>query len=113
MIFFKATEEQLLEILGRACKASIAVGIGVYHYNSEDTFPPEYFKRKVEGKLITLDYIKGRMVKLTIEKLKAPYYASNSWPLREDYQSWITTYPDNSLIEKSGATVVTMEEAGY
>lgn len=98
---FTATDDQIREMCALACAASIPVGMGFLHYNREDRYSGVKFDIE-DGAY--LDYVDGRMVKLTIHKRP-----NDVWEIprdaRADYQSWVRMYPTNrALAEAAGVT---------
>jgi len=108
---FKATELQVLQIAANAVNASNPGdphSMGWLHY-SEKVFTPEDIKFTSRG--VSLDYVGGRMVKLTIRTTETPevFYIRNDLDI--EYQSWVTKYPTvQSLIESVKGTEIINDE---
>lgn len=98
MIHFKATNDQLRQLINNAINASSPVGLGLMHFKAGDiSLDRDKFEdqlRSPNGNIISVDYFQGRMVKLTIWKNKD---MDGSYRMREnirgDYESWICKYP--------------------
>lgn len=100
MARFKATKDQLADLLAKAANASAPVGMGFLHYDGRKTFTAKDFPNPQHG----ADYVQGRMVKFY------PYEVSPGlWELDEPahgYQSWAGKYPTaKALIEAAGLKV--------
>jgi len=105
---FKATEQQVKEMAVNAVKASAPMGMGFLHYNSTHEFEPEMFEISKFG--LELDYVHGRMVKLTIKSLGNGEWQpmGRSGDPTPDYQSWVRAYPKfEDLLKSVGITEVT------
>lgn len=103
-MLIKATEQQIKEMMAKACNASTPMGLGMLHYDADTNFKPDDFDL-IDG-YNQLDYVQGRMIKLDFERKAEDLWKSYSFPPRLDYQSWATEYPDNNLILSVGAEVV-------
>jgi len=94
---FKATEEQIKQIAANAVNASIPMGMGFLQATNKE-FKSTEFDLTKSG--LNLDYVQGRMVKLTINRLE-----NNKWIIvgsaRADYQSWVSKYPTNRALVES------------
>jgi len=101
---FKATEEQVKQIAVNAVTASAPMGMGFLHHQPDQEFKPDDFKIDKFG--LSLDYVQGRMVKLSIGKTENGNWQIHGEP-RSDYQSWIQKYSTNEeLIKSVGAEPV-------
>ena len=98
IIKFTATADQLLKIAANAVIASRPGGMGFLHF--QDKFyvwqEMEQYMRgdgTPDTPVVSLDYVDGRMVKLTIFNAERPgeYYIRDNF--RPDYQSFCGTYP--------------------
>lgn len=96
-MIFSATEQQILQIAANATNASFPMGMGLMHFRNT-TFKPEDFQI-LDGK-VRLDYVQGRMVKLSIWK-----NTDGTWEIPEgvriDYQSWLAEYPTIEALVRS------------
>lgn len=93
-MIFRATPQQIGQILANAYNASTAVGMGQMHYRPGD-IDPLIFRDLVYNQLSTeiyVDYCFGRMMKVFIEKAGDTYRTPTKNPDPE-YQSWAKTYP--------------------
>ena len=94
----KATTKQLAQLLKNAFDASVPMGMGFLHYDPKGV-PLEHFQEGMKEHTdprINLDYVQGRMVKLSLRKDSEGQ--ENVWELpdtapRLDYQSWASKYP--------------------
>lgn len=101
MATFKATPDQLKQLVANAVNASIPMGMGYLHYKKVD-YSPEQFDVGAD-KDIAVDYLEGRMVKLYITSLGLDMYEIGD-KISIDYQSWMAMYPTvQDLIVSSGA----------
>ena len=81
------------------------MGMGFLHYDEDRSFDKKDIK--LGAAVTSLDYVQGRMVKLTIFRFKD---APNTWstphqPPTVDYQSWADVYRTyEDLIESAGIT---------
>jgi len=86
---FQATEQQIKQIAANAVNASKPMGMGFFHYQAGSNFSADDFGVTDSG--LYLDYVEGRMVKLSTHRRK------NEWEINDnisaDYQSWICKYP--------------------
>lgn len=92
---FRATKEQVSEIVANAVNASVARGMGFLHYDGARIFTAEDFLPDVEESPTNLnyDYVQGRMVKLFIREVEDGIWQTESGEARSDYQSWRYRYP--------------------
>lgn len=86
-----ATDEQISQMCANAINASMAVGMGFLHYKEGHVFKASEVQVSQPG--VFLDYVEGRMVKLTVRRIGM----GNTWDLPDseptyDYQSWVTKY---------------------
>lgn len=98
-IKFRATEDQIRKIAVNAIHASSPMGMGYLHFVPGDHFKPEDIS--ISPKVgIYLDYVQGRMVKLSII-----FEGDNTWTMSNDldveYQSWAAKYPTGEDLLKS------------
>ena len=91
-MIFTATEQQVKEIALNAIQASRVVGMGVYqdaHFKGVPLGVDDIELDKKGG--VYIDYFRGRMVKLCINKK-----GNNTWEIRDtvdiEYQSWGEKY---------------------
>jgi hypothetical protein len=88
-MIFKASEDQIRQIAARATQTALPLGLGIFQYSSEHVFNPEDFTLEDRG--LSLDYVKGRCVKLYIHRLP-----DSEWEITDsfsqDYQSWSYMY---------------------
>lgn len=87
---FKATDEQVKQMAANAVNASKPMGMGHLHFEPSNKFQPDAFEISKDG--LFLDYVGGRMVKLSLRKLSANLWETPSRPPTHDYQSWVGTY---------------------
>lgn len=100
---FNATKEQLLCIMANAVNASIPVGMGFLQYQNKAYSVHDMEPYVIDNERIfaDLDYVDGRMVKLTIFKEDSQYLIRNNF--RADYQSFVRVYPTvEALIKSAG-----------
>ena len=108
----RATDEQVSKMCALACQASAPMGMGFLHFDAETKFKPEDFP--VSRGSVYLDYVQGRMVKLSLHRAMVgdpPMYVTDVWEaddqIRYDYQSWIARYPSYAeLAVAAGAEVL-------
>ena len=93
-MIFKATEEQVKQIMCNAVNASTAVGLGIMYFKSKDYTPVDIKPLLKDPLIYGADYFDGRMVKLEIRQVDAdkwrvthPAYSPNP-----EYQSWAHRY---------------------
>lgn len=105
---FKASAEQMAEIMANAYNASVSVGLGYLSASPASISKKDFLSAAEyvdEKGYLSLDYVQGRMVKLHMER-KDGFWQVPDHPPRADYQSWCQRYPDyKALIE----TVVEVE----
>jgi hypothetical protein len=106
---FKATDEQVKEVVALAINASVPAGMGFLHFDPSKVFRAADIKIGHSGdmRVIDVDYAQGRMVKLLIrESATNPGIWQVVRPAGSptpDYQSWISTYPSlEKLLEAAG-----------
>lgn len=87
---FNATEAQARQVAANAVNASKPMGMGFLHFDSGSVFTELDIPVAGDGS-IYLDYVQGRMVKLSIAKREDGYEIRDS--ISADYQSWICEYP--------------------
>ena len=111
MYVFNATEDQLFALCENAFKNSKPVGYGALQFKPGHQFERSWivFIRDY----LNLDYVMGRMVKITIKKIKhkSGYaYSINSRAKFDEkpdpeYQSWCHKFPTyDDLFKASGIT---------
>lgn len=108
---FTATDEQVKQMACNAINASEAVGMGVLHNRPGFEFKPDniVFINHGGQDCIDVDYAMGRMVKLSIHRVK-----DNIWEIRRgssprsDYQSWCYKYPSefDLIASVSGVDII-------
>jgi hypothetical protein len=97
MIRFRATEDQLGQILANAVNNSKAVGLGLLHETGKVFTKDDFDLHSME-----LDYVQGRMVKLGLREKNGFYFIYDDIP-RIDWQSWASKYPTyESLLNSVG-----------
>ncbi len=100
---FKATDEQIKTLAANAVNASQPMGMGFMHATNKE-FKPEEFDVPESG-VFSLDYVQGRMVKLTLWKKDGEWKTPERDP-HPEYQSWIRRYPTyGALLESAGIKV--------
>lgn len=98
---FKATPEQVKQIIANAVNAAIPVGMGFLHF-----IPKTYTAADIpDDRLVHgVDYFDGRMTKLYIESHGDGTYSLPDDKPRRDYQSWCGSFPTyRALVESAGA----------
>lgn len=104
MIKFKASEEQLKQMVANAINASSPMGLGFYSANMRKVYTVEDVNRFSTSSYICVDYFEGRMVKLRI-KIEGNGSYSVHKKLSIDYQSWCDKFPTwKDLLESAGIT---------
>lgn len=98
---FKATKNQLLCIMANAVNFSRPVGLGFLQFEDKIYSPEDMEKYILNDDTIfaDLDYVDGRMVKLTIFKEGSQYVIKDNFSL--GYQSFANRYPTVSELLKS------------
>lgn len=87
----KATDEQVQKMCALATQASQPVGMGFLHYDGGTLFGPSDFLIPPR-RVVYLDYVQGRMVKLTMREVEPGIWEASD-PISADYESWIRAYP--------------------
>lgn len=95
---FKATDEQIKQIAANAVNASAPMGMGHLHFTNKK-FEPKEFEVPEKG-TFSLDYVQGRMVKLTLWNKDGVWKTPDRAPDIE-YQSWMTKYPTYEALIQS------------
>ncbi len=112
MIYFRATEDQVKQMMALATNASAPAGLGHLHATNK-VFKPEDFE--IVGGFCILDYVQGRMVKFSAHRVNGDIWAASEH-VRPDYQSWAWKYPSyGQLARAAGGELVEApvgEEAG-
>jgi hypothetical protein len=95
-VTFTATDKQIAEVCALAVNASTPTGLGFLHYEPDNEFTAGDFLKDIKREKFwcNLDYVQGRMVKLSLWRGEE----KNTWKYpeyepRPDYQSWIGKYP--------------------
>jgi len=102
----RATDEQVQKMCALAAQASRPVGMGFLHFDSDTVFKPEDFRVLPEDRGVYLDYVQGRMVKLSLRRVAAGVWEAAA-QISPDYESWIRTYPSYAdLARAAGAEVL-------
>ncbi len=102
-MIFQATEQQLLTIAANAVNASKPKGMG-FLLATDQVFQPSDFKLDDCGGL-SVDYVQGRMVKLTIRRSGGTHSIPDVF--RSDFQSFAHTYPTpQDLLKSAGVEIV-------
>lgn len=115
-IVFKATKEQLLQMMANAVNASAPVGLGALHFRSK-IYTPEELERYLYGTpdeihSVDMDYVDGRMVKLFIHAIHVELYVMR-YEFQPAYQSFYHKYPTGaSLLESVGIEDFKVEAIG-
>jgi hypothetical protein len=105
MIKFRASKEQLCQIMANAVNASAPMGMGFLRYDKTKQYKPEDFEDNVASGNLELDYVDGRMVKLSIRSAEEDTYTLRE--PRPDYQSWCRKYHTVAdLVTSAGAEVL-------
>lgn len=111
---FIATDEQVKQMGCNAINASTPMGMGVLHYDESVVYTADMFQSGPITTLMHIDYIGGRMVKLSISR---DMTLGDHWEVgagREptsDYQSWCSKYPTYEDLAKSvGAEIIKEKE---
>jgi len=93
-MIFKATDDEVRQIMANAVNASTPAGIGFFQARPGDKPKEEIVIHGVAPeRVVSADYYEGRMVKLTIRER-----AGGEWEVvyprepRIDYQSWAGKY---------------------
>ena len=92
-MIFKATEQQVRQIMANAVNASNGVGMGFLNYETKNYTTKDI---RIDEGAVSADYFYGRMVKLKFEltavsdhwRVARPMYTPNP-----GYQSWVKIYP--------------------
>ena len=94
---FTATEQQIKEIALKAILASKVIGMGVIQFKNA---PLTLEDIELDDEGLYIDYFRGRMVKLGINK-----EGDNIWEIGDsvdvEYQSWGETYPTSKDLVSS------------
>lgn len=97
---FRATEDQVKQVVIRAIMASSPVGMGLIHYNKNLMLKPSDIELLPRG--IVVDYYGGRMVKLTIRRNESDWEILNYGREPDiEYQSWAVKYPTHRALLES------------
>ena len=103
---FTATEQQIKEIALKAILASKVIGMGVIQDRHFKNVPLTLDDIELDDEGLYIDYFRGRMVKLCINK-----EGDNIWEIRDsvdiEYQSWGETY---STAQDLVSSVIKKEE---
>lgn len=106
MIKFRATDQQVAEILALAVNASHPGGpqsLGWLHYRPEKIFTADELLPYIDK---GTDYVQGRMVKCRPERLHGDLWQLHD-PPDVEYQSWVETYPTSqALVEAAGVKIL-------
>lgn len=97
---FRATDEQLRQIIFNAIQASKARtnSLGVQYSLEPLSFTPEQIK--LNKNYLQFDYVCGRCVKLYIYQVENDCYEIEHEPTPER-QTWVWKYPTNEALIKS------------
>lgn len=99
MLKFNATENQIKELMSNAFNTSKPMGMGLLHFNPTKAKPEEF---NYTGGNVHMDYVQGRMVKLSINMNKYNEgFVCRSGDADIEYQSWASTYPTYQDLLKS------------
>lgn len=97
---FTASEQQVKEIALNAILASKVVGMGVYQAAHFAGVPLGVDDIELDEDGVYIDYFRGRMVKLCINKK-----GEDSWEIRDkvdiEYESWGEKYPTAEALVNS------------
>lgn len=97
------TEDQVKQMAANAVNAASPMGLGHLHATRKE-FKPEDFQ--VDDGWLSLDYVQGRMTKLTVLCLGDNKWSVTDQEPRADYQSWCYQYPTyQALAESAGMSV--------
>lgn len=106
-MIFKANKKQLREVAVAAVNASMPIGLGFLHYEPSRVFTVDDFKY-VDGKDgLHLDYVQGRMVKISFYPVEGRkgYYSQWRDETDHNYESWHGTYTTyTKLLAVAGIT---------
>lgn len=105
---FTATVDQVKQIAANAVTASFPVGMGHLHFTPGECIA-EDIKVRPDG--IHLDYVEGRMVKLSISMRESGTWQVPDFEPRVDYQSWVAKYPSYKDLVLSVPGVVITDES--
>lgn len=103
---FSATREQLLCLMANAVNASSPVGMGFLQFQNKVYSPADMESYVIDDKEIftSLDYVDGRMVKLTIFKQEGQYIIRDGFTA--DYQSFMCRYATvEDLVKSAGIKI--------
>jgi hypothetical protein len=107
---FKATDAQILEVFRLAINASMAMGLGMIHYQAKDWDTEKVttiFEPHLNRPSITLDYVEGRMVKLSVRRMPEGEWLITDKAPNVEYESWCTKYPTYpALLRAAGIEVL-------
>lgn len=110
MLQFKATNDQVKQIAINAIKASAPMGMGFLSFSPDDEFKLEDINihEDTRNPGMFLDYVNGRMVKLSIWKRGEDLWETRDTPPTHDYQSWCRKYNtyEDLLTSVPGVTIV-------
>ena len=73
---FKATNQEMKTIIANAYNASRPMGLGFLHVTPEDFAPADILDETISRNFISLDYVRGRMVKLSMQRVPG---VDNTW----------------------------------
>ena len=88
---FKATGEQLAQVMTNAVNASKPMGMGFLHFDPKEISVGEFMGKADPSNFTSIDYWQGRMVKIHAHKEQDGSFCFYGVP-RSDYQSWSHKY---------------------
>jgi hypothetical protein len=113
IIIFKATEEHLLEIGALAVNAAEPVGMGYLHYVEGDYKPEDLRENLEKDGSLYIDYFRGRITKLYIQKIQNETYRTRN-DLNTEYQSFGKLYKDfKALIDTVEGIQIIQKESYF
>jgi hypothetical protein len=90
---FKATDREIQTMGALASAAAKPVGLGFLHARPDDVFKPEDFPLMPAELGFYLDYVNGRMVKVSLHRIEGDEWEAPDHDPTWDYQSWCFKYP--------------------
>ena len=105
----KLTDAQVRTMMALAVNASNPGGpqsLGWFQYAPEKTYTAEDFKDNDITRDAYLDYVDGRMVKLSMRHMADGTWDCPDHEPRSDYQSWVRVYPTYQALVDAAVAVV-------
>ena len=97
---FRATNEQMHQIMAAAANASIPVGLGFLHFGPSQQIKPDDFEVSDATRTAIIDYHGGRMVKFSAIRVGPDAWESSD-TISHEYQSWAQRYNDYTHLVSS------------